>query len=263
MINLPKTVAACVQFSILMTVKTVFRCFYRFEVPVHTMHLEDSKPDYSKVKLFLLLNHTSLFEPAFLAGFSNSLLWQMSNRFVYPVATKTMKKPLFNRIFRSLAPKTVPISRKRDGSWEKFINEVEADSMVGIAPEGHMKRTNGLDGKGCPLVVRPGFTDVMKKLDGGQVMILYSGGLHHVQAPGTGLPKPFKTIRGRLEIWSREVFTKQATSLYPELEYGEALAKFVTLRRDLFCDYKVKQPAPIASFQKPASEPRLDHTPTL
>ena len=34
---------------------------------------------------------------------------------------------------------------------------------------------------------------ILEKLDSGKMLIAYSGGLHHVQAPGDLIPKIFKT----------------------------------------------------------------------
>ena len=44
-----------------------------------------------------------------------------------------------------------------------------------------------------------GVVDILDKIDEGNLLILYSGGLHHVHAPGDAFPKPFRTIRLRFE----------------------------------------------------------------
>jgi hypothetical protein len=37
-------------------------------------------------------------------------------------------------------------------------------------------------------------------LDSGQMLITYSGGLHHVQVPGEGWPKLFKKLKMNVEV---------------------------------------------------------------
>jgi hypothetical protein len=64
-----------------------------------------------------------------------------------------------------------------------------------IFPEGRMKRLGGLDKYGKPMSVKAGVADILDKLESGKMLIAYSGGLHHVQAPGQTLPHIFKKIR--------------------------------------------------------------------
>lgn len=55
-------------------------------------------------------------------------------------------------------------------------------------PEGRMKRPTGLDKHGQKMTVKRGVVDVLLSMKTGSMFFLYSGGLHHVQAPGQGLP---------------------------------------------------------------------------
>jgi hypothetical protein len=71
--------------------------------------------------------------------------------------------------------------------------------MVIIAPEGRMKRANGLDLQGNPMTVRGGIADIMMAMKEGRTLFAYSGGLHHVQVPGH-MPNVFKTVRMRIEV---------------------------------------------------------------
>jgi hypothetical protein len=57
-----------------------------------------------------------------------------------------------------------------------------------------MKRKDGLDKHGKPMTVKGGVADILEVLSSGKILIAYSGGLHHVQAPGELLPRPFQTI---------------------------------------------------------------------
>ena len=223
------------KFLILVIVKNIFRLFYRFDVPMKQMTSCEGRIDYSQVKMFIILNHTSLFEPVFLGSYSNRLLWQFAERFVFPVASKTMNNRLFNKIYSNMASKTISVSRKRDATWDHFLQQIDANSMVGIAPEGHMKRPNGLDSKGRPLVIRRGFIDVLEKIGDCKILVLYSHGLHHIQTPGEGFPKLFKRVSGRLELWSRDDFITSAITKHPEANTDDSLVKFLTSRRDLFC----------------------------
>jgi hypothetical protein len=49
--------------------------------------------------------------------------------------------------------------------------------------------------------VKPGVVDILAGLHKGQMVIAYSGGLHHVQVPDQGLPKLFKTLKMNLETF--------------------------------------------------------------
>lgn len=70
-----------------------------------------------------------------------------------------------------------------------------------IAAEGRMKRPTGLDLEGKKMTVRGGVIDILQILDSGQMGIAYSGGLHHVQIPGEGWPKPFKKLKMDVEVF--------------------------------------------------------------
>jgi len=67
-----------------------------------------------------------------------------------------------------------------------------------IAPEGLMKRPNGLDKFGKEMSVRGGIADIIEKMDSGRMILCLSGGLHHVQSPGEQFPHLFKTIKMNL-----------------------------------------------------------------
>jgi hypothetical protein len=108
----------------------------------------------------------------------------------------------------------VPVTRQRDQTWQEVTTRIGPDSMVIIAPEGRMKRANGLDKDGKPMTVRGGIADLVRGVGEGTMLLAYSGGLHHVQVPGQSLPKLFKTIQMRLEVLDiaayREALTEQA-----------------------------------------------------
>ncbi|MCB0386618.1 MAG: hypothetical protein KDD43_14595, partial [Bdellovibrionales bacterium] len=72
-------------------------------------------------------------------------------------------------------------------------------SLMFIFPEGRMKRIDGLDKHGNPMSVKGGVADILAEIDDGKILIAYSGGLHHVQAPGQSVPKIFRRIRVAFE----------------------------------------------------------------
>ncbi len=189
-------VSRLISAGLLFFVKAFTRVFFRFE----THYVGDLPPDpWRGVRLVLLLNHTSLFEPMFIAEMPNWMLWDMSKKLVAPGADKTMNRPLVGRFFKFLMPRMIPITRKRDATWGDFMQFVDSDSIVIIVPEGRMKRRNGLDSTGKPMSIRGGVGDVLNAMQGGRMAIAYSGGLHHIQAPGERL-RLFKTIRLNVEI---------------------------------------------------------------
>ena len=92
------------------------------------------------------------------------------------------------------------VSQKRDDTWSQFLNSIHRDSIVALFPEGRMKRKNGLDKYGNQLSVKGGIADVLRRMEDGLMLIEYSGGMHHVQAPGQRFPRLFRTVRVRLEV---------------------------------------------------------------
>lgn len=148
----------------------------------------------------VLLNHTSLYEPLFVRLAPYKLIKNISKHLIVPGADITTKRPIVGKLFRSLLPGIIPISRKRDDSWAYFLEQIAPDSFVAILPEGRMKRKDGLDKFGKPMTVRGGVADVLEKLKQGDILFVYSGGLHHVQIPGQKLPRIFRTIKANLEL---------------------------------------------------------------
>lgn len=153
-----------------------------------------------EVRLMVFLNHTSLFEPLFIRFAPWSMVWKMAYHLVVPGADITMQRPMTGRLLKALMPGCIPITRKNDHSWMHFLSHVNHDKITAILPEGRMKRRNGLDKFGKPMSVRGGVADVLECLDEGKILFVYSGGLHHVQAPGDKWPNLFKTIKANLEL---------------------------------------------------------------
>lgn len=187
-----------ISFLSLLLIKLVARVFYRFEVGWPN---NDPNIEWSEIRLIVFMNHTSLAEPLYLGFLPVSFLWKLSKRMVAPGADKTLNRPLIGLLFKLFSPGMVSISRKRDDTWTQFMESIYSDSVIVIIPEGRMKRRSGLDLDGNKMTIRSGIADVLKELQNGQMIIAYSGGLHHVHAPGEKTFGIFKTLKINLEIF--------------------------------------------------------------
>lgn len=183
-------------FLLLSGVKVFSHLFFRGH-----FYWPDPKPVAPfNVKLIIFLNHTSLYEPLYLQAAPFSFLWKLAHHIHVPGADITLGRPLVGRFWKMLFPRISTITRKKDHTWEVFLNQIRQDSIIAIAPEGRMKRVNGLDKFGNKMTVRGGVADIIDKLGKGRMLICLSGGLHHVQTPGILIPKLFKTIQMRFEV---------------------------------------------------------------
>ncbi|MGV3523282.1 MAG: hypothetical protein ACO1RX_03620 [Candidatus Sericytochromatia bacterium] len=187
---------ALLSQTLAVTVWALTRVFYRH----HTEWVTPPPPEpWKGIRVFALLNHTSLMEPLFFGAFPPQFLWDAAARAVVPGADITLKRPLVGRFYRYFSPRTVSITRQRDDSWQHFLAQIDTHSLVAIAPEGRMMRANGLDKEGKPMSVRGGIADILLKIGQGRMLLAYSGGLHHVNRPGERRLAFFKTLRLRLE----------------------------------------------------------------
>jgi hypothetical protein len=182
-------------FSLLMAIRTLSKIFYRFDFG----WIGSTPPDpWTDIRVVAFLNHTSLFEPVFLGAVPPRFIWRLAAHGVVPAADKTTGRPLVGMIFKFIAHHVIAITRERDSTWFAVLNKIDPHSMIVIAPEGRMKRENGLDLNGNPMSVRGGIADILNAVKAGRFLIAYSGGLHHVQAPGR-VPRIFRTVRLRVE----------------------------------------------------------------
>lgn len=194
------------NFLVLASIKLWAQVFYRVENK--WLHENEGDP-WKGVKLIAFLNHTSLYEPLFLGAAPWSMLRQIAGRLVAPASDATMNRPIAGSILRFISPHMIPISRKRDASWDRFLNAIREKSVVIILPEGRMMRADGLDKHGKPMTVRGGIADILQMIPNGDMAIIYSGGLHHVQVPGQLIPKFFKRIQIRCEKLDIAEYIKQ------------------------------------------------------
>lgn len=184
-----------VSFAILGSVKIFAALFYKLELK----WLGDDEDPWSGIRFIVFLNHTSLFEPLFVGLAPFSLVAKLSRKMVAPGADKTLRRPIVGLFYRLLSPGMVSITRKRDKTWTSFMDAIGEDSIIVIAPEGRMKRANGLDLQGNPMTVKGGVADILAELNAGKMLIAYSGGLHHVQVPGEKKFRLFKTLKMNAE----------------------------------------------------------------
>jgi len=192
-----------ISFLVLMLMKGVSNLFFRFKIGWPN---NDRNIAWKEVKLIILLNHTSLLEPLYLGFLPVSFLRMLSKRMVAPGADKTLNRPLVGLLYKLFSPGMTSISRKRDDTWQQFLDSIHEDSIIAIIPEGRMKRKNGLDLNGEKMTVRSGVVDILETLHEGQMVIAYSGGLHHVHVPGEKGYRLFKTLKMNLEAFPIEAY---------------------------------------------------------
>jgi len=220
------------RFLLLCAIKAASRLCFRFEV--EWVGTPPAEP-FRDARVGVLLNHTSLFEPILAAVFPLGWLWQIARRGVMPGADSTLDRPVAGRLFRFMVPKAVSVTRSRDRTWSEFLTQVGEDAVVLISPEGRMKRRGGLDKHGRPMTLRGGIVDVLELKSSGTMLIVYSEGLHHVQAPGEGLPNLFVRVRARLEEIPLERYKRELGHGTPEFR-ANVIAD-LERRRDRHCPW--------------------------
>ncbi|HYH09540.1 MAG TPA: 1-acyl-sn-glycerol-3-phosphate acyltransferase [Thermoanaerobaculia bacterium] len=231
---------SAIVFTLLYSLKILSRIFYRHDWSfVGTI---PPKP-WKRLNLVVFLNHTSLFEPLFLGVPPANFIWRLAAHGVVPAADKTTDRPLVGMIFRFIAHQVIPITRQRDDTWTQVLSTIEPDSMVAIAPEGRMKRANGLDLHGKPMTVRGGVADILLALRKGRMLLAYSGGLHHVQIPGH-IPNVFRTVRLRVEVLEIEDYINEMMKDGGPEQFKRNVIRDLEWRRDHYCPEE--KPAQVA-----------------
>lgn len=221
-------------FCLLFTLKAFARTFYRIRME----WINDPPPDpWRHLRVVAILNHTSLFEPLFAGGSPNHFLWRLARHGVLPVAKKTTDRAFVGTFFRLIAKNVVPVTRARDESWKQVLAQIDPDAMVGIMPEGRMKRASGFDSEGRTMSVRGGIADILESIGEGRMLLAYSGGLHHVQIPGQRFPRLFQTIRMRLEVVEISAYRREMMERGGGTPEGFKAAVIADLerRRDACC----------------------------
>lgn len=185
------------SFCVMSFIKVLSYPFFWFDVKWLSKKQQE---ELNQVRLVVLLNHTSLYEALFVRLAPYPYLWKIARHLMVPVADVTTKRPLVGKFFHALLPGVTPISRKRDHSWTDFIDRINDEAIVAILPEGRMRRHDGKDKHGKAMSVRAGVADIIEKLDSGNILFVYSGGMHHIQIPGQRFPRLFKRIKTNMEI---------------------------------------------------------------
>lgn len=221
----------------LTTLRLVSKVFYRHDFG----WIGPKPPDpWGGIRLVIFLNHTSLFEPLFLGAVPSRFLWRLARHGVVPAADKTTGRPLVGLFYKLVANQVIAITRQRDDSWFKVLQKIDPGSMVVIAPEGRMKRANGLDLNGNPMNVRGGVADILQAVKSGRMLIAYSGGLHHVQVPGK-MPRPFKTVALRVENLEIAEYIAEMNRRGGEADFKKTVMRDLDARRDLHAPEEGKQ----------------------
>jgi 1-acyl-sn-glycerol-3-phosphate acyltransferase len=185
-------------FLVMLLWKTACRLFFRFDV-----EWVGNVPDdpWEDIRIMAILNHTSLMEPVFLAVVPTPVVWRIAREGVIPIASKTMNRKRTGLAFRFAGRRVISVSRKRDLSWQQVLRHCcSPQSITVIFPEGRMLRRTGLDSEGRPMSIRSGVADLLAEVPSGRLLLAYSGGLHHVAAPGDRFPRLFQKIALRLEV---------------------------------------------------------------
>ena len=226
------TIRSLVVSSLLITLKYLSKIFYRHDFG----WVGDVPPNpWQRIRLVAFLNHTSLFEPVFLGVVPNSFIWRLAAHGVIPAADKTTGRPLVGLLFKFVAHHVVAITRERDHTWFGVLDRIDPKSMVIIAPEGRMKRASGLDASGQPMTVRGGIADILLAIQKGRFLLAYSGGLHHVQIPGSHKVGVFKTVRMRVEIVQIEDYIAEMMANGGPDQFKRNVREDLERRRDLYC----------------------------
>jgi hypothetical protein len=233
-----------VVFTMLLSLRYLSKLFYRHDFAF----IGPTPPDpWADLGLVAFLYLTSLFEPLFLGGVPIRFIWRLAAHGVFPAADKTTGRPLVGIVFKFVAHRVIAITRQRDETWFKVLQTIDPNSMVVIAPEGRMKRANGLDLNGKPMTVRGGIADILLAIKEGRMLLAYSGGLHHVQIPGHA-PRIFKTVRMRIENLDIATYIAEMMARGGPDEFKKNVMKDLDRRRDEYSpeEHRIQQQQKIA-----------------
>ncbi len=246
------------SFAVLYSAKVFSRLFYRHRVEwVHD--IDPQQDPWQGYRVCIILNHTSLFEFLWAGSPPARFLWQIARHGVLPVAEVTIRRPLTGKFFQLIAQNVVSISRERDHTWQQVLASIDdSQALVILAPEGRMMRRDGLDKKGKPMTVRGGIADILLAVPEGRLLVAYSTGLHHVQAPGDRWPRLFQQIWLRLESIDIAPYRERLLAETGNRGFKHALVADLERRRDLYCypDGKI----PPRAARRRSSDTRKDES---
>jgi 1-acyl-sn-glycerol-3-phosphate acyltransferase len=224
---------ALFRFLLLLAVKVASRLFYRFDV--EWVGAPPPRP-WRDIRIIAVLNHTSLYEPIFAGIVPVRVLWKMANHGVVPIADKTMERPAIGWIFRNVGGCVVSVSRKRDETWRKVLECFDDPRAITVIfPEGRMLRRTGLDTDGQPMTVKAGIADLLAGVPSGRMLLAYSGGLHHVAAPGDRFPRLFRRVAMRLEEVDIDEYRDSLEGSTAPETFRRRVVEDMTTRRNRNC----------------------------
>lgn len=226
-------IRSLIVFTILMCVKVLARIFYRFD----PLWLEQvSEQQWDDLRLIVVLHHTSLLDVLYFGLIPNRVLWRLATRGVAPAASVTLERPIIGLAYRTMVKTVISVTRKRDHTWQQLMEEIDSDAIVIIAPEGRLMRANGLDKKGRPMSIRGGVVEILRAVGDGQMLMIYSGGLHHIQIPGEKrLPRILKTVHARFEMLDVEQYSRELLTEYGEQGFRQAVIDDLGRLKCLHC----------------------------
>jgi 1-acyl-sn-glycerol-3-phosphate acyltransferase len=212
--------------------KATCRALFRFDVEWVG---DTPKNPWQDLRIIAILNHTSLWEPVFLAVVPNDVVWRLANEGVVPIASKTMDRPGAGWAFRFAGRRVISVSRKRDMSWQEVLRHCcSTRAVTVIFPEGRMLRRTGLDSDGNPMTIRSGVADLLAGVHSGRMLLAYSGGLHHVAAPGDRFPRPFRRIALRLESLDIPTYSAAMGGTRDPQAFRQRVIEDLTQRRNRY-----------------------------
>jgi hypothetical protein len=201
---------------------------------------------WSDVRLIAVLHHTSLAEAIYLSVVPNRVIRRVATHCVAPIAEETMARKIEGRFFRLLVPHPVSVTRRRDDTWQRVLNEVDdPQAVVALCPEGRMMRPNGRDKTGAPMTVKRGIADVLRSLRTGRMLLAYSGGLHHIFPPDARFPRLLRPVTLRIESLAIDEYVAEREAEGDS--FTEAVVADITRRRDLHTPIAVGTPAPVTA----------------
>lgn len=220
-------------FLLLLLCKLACRLFYRYDVEWVGRVPADR---WAGLRILAILNHTSLDEPVFLPLAPTRVVWRLAREGVVPIASKTMKRAGAGWVLRFAGRRVISISRKRDYTWQEVLRHCCGPRAITVIfPEGRVLRRTGLDVDGRPMTVRSGIADLIAGVPQGRMLLLYSGGLHHVAAPEDRLPHLFQRIAARLEVVDLAEY-RAALGGTGDLEaFRRRVVEDLTRRRNRYC----------------------------
>ena len=221
-----------VVFLLLFAIKIASRALFR--VRLEFVHKFDDP--WTDLRVVALLNHTSLSESVLAARAPNRLLWQIAAHGVAPLADKTAVRPIVGRLFRFMARHVVSVTRERDETWAEVVDRLRDErALIVILPEGRMKRRTGLDLHGNPMTIRGGIADIIESVPDGRLFIGYSGGLHHIHAPGDRFPRLFRRVWLGAEVIDIPTSRRELRDRHGPDRFKRAVIQDLTERRDRYC----------------------------